>query len=150
MVVAGPGPELSGGREPRADRVEREVAGQLTEVVVALDRYGHESVPDGVPAATVASVEATGELGVEPLHTAGQGAGSAEEHVPVRAHEAVRPDLPVVKLGRLAETIEDVEAVTIVEEHRLVVVSFDGNMLDCSVVIDSQLSSHGLNLTSRE
>jgi hypothetical protein len=32
----------------------------------------------------------------------------------------------------------------------LVVVSFDGNMLDCSVVIDSQLSSHGLNLTSRE
>src|SRR4051812_24684022 len=106
VVIARPRPQFSGRREPSPDRVERQVPGQLSKVVVRLDGHGHEAVAYGVAGSPMTGVEAFRIERVEPLHPARERSRSANQKMPVGVHEAVRPDVPSVEFRGVAQQAE--------------------------------------------
>ena len=141
--VARPLPCLGVLHKPAPDGVERQVPRELLEVRFVIYRHGHEPVTDGMAGSDMNDVEQARVATVQAPHTVAQGElGRPQYQMPVRVHQAVRPHLPPIRLGRLSEQTQATVAVVVIPEHRLAVVAVDRDVLNGSLVIDAWWSRH--------
>ena len=113
-------------------------------MAVLLDQNGLVPALEEVTGPAMALIEELGVDAVQLPHAEGKVAiWSLDKKMKMVGHEAVGVADPVVAFIDVLEGVQEVLAVRVILEYRLLLVPAGGHMIDCAGVFDAKWTGHG-------